>query len=132
MQFIKQIIGLALVIGVGFVLFNLAKQSDSNPKDFSVGPDNTAEFTGTVLANITSCFDTNTGKCFLKIKSGEADVYVIYNTNDSDFCKNEAAISTGRNTAVGSLVRVHGFYKQENETHTILTCPNNDYYIKPF
>ncbi|MCK9352374.1 MAG: hypothetical protein M0P76_06360 [Candidatus Pacebacteria bacterium] len=131
MQFIKQIIGLLLVVAVGYFLYTMAMKATGGPKDFAVDPGNTATFTGTVVTNITSCFDSNdAGKCFLQVKSGTAVVFVVYNTSDTGFCVNETATAAGRNIQTGDSVRVYGYYKLEGDIHTVLTCPNTKYYIK--
>ena len=133
MEILKQFIGLILVIALGIGLYNLAIKTRNGPKDFAVSADSTATFTGTVLENNTNCFDSNSSDgCFLLVQSGQTKVPVMYNTSDNGFCINEAATNTGRNTRVGSTVKIYGFYKQDNKTNAILTCPNTNYYIKPF
>ena len=134
MQTVKQLIGIIIIIAVGHGLYTLAIKTSGGPKNFSVGADSTATFTGTVTMNNTNCFDSNSKSgCFLLVTSGKAQVFVMYNTSDTGLCNNETATNAGRNTKVGSSVKVFGFYKQgDNKVDTVLTCPNNDYYIKPF
>jgi hypothetical protein len=132
MDYLKQFFGLVLVAAIGYGLYFVAIKAGGGPQDLTVAPDNTATFTGTVTANDTSCFDKNSGRCFLLVKTEKTQVFVLYNTGDTSFCVNEKAATAGRNMKVGNNVRVYGFYKQEKNTHTVLTCPDTGYYIKPF
>jgi hypothetical protein len=132
MQILKQFIGLLLIIAIGYGLYLLAVKTGNGPKDFSVGSDSTATFTGTVMANVTRCFDDTASECFLQVKSGTSEVFVMYNTSDAGFCVNETATNAGRNTKIGDMVKVYGFYKQNGTINKVLTCPNLKYYIQPF
>jgi hypothetical protein len=132
MQFLKQLIGLLLIIAIGYVLYVLATKASGGPRDFSVSADGTATFTGTVLANVTNCFDDTNGDCFLQVKSGNSQVIVMYNTSDTGFCVNEIATNAGKNTKVGDVIKVYGFFKQNETINTVYTCPSATYYIQPF
>jgi hypothetical protein len=132
MRLLTQLFGLALVAVIGYALYTAAIHSDDGPKSFFVGPDSTVTFTGKVLANVSSCFQTNSSKCFLQIKSGETEVFVFYNTDDNSFCKNEQTATDGRNIKVGSSVKVYGFYRMEDKRNSVFTCPSTKYYIQPF
>ena len=132
MQIFKQFIGVLLIVAIGYVLYILATKATGGPKDFSVSADSTTTFTGTVLANITGCFDDPTSECFLQVKSGNSQVIVMYNTSDTGFCVNEIATGAGRSAKIGDVIKVYGFFKQNEKINTVYTCPSATYYIKPF
>lgn len=132
-NFLKSLIGVALVAILGYVLYNMATQSANDSiKTLHVSADNTTTISGVVLANQSNCFEQGAdSKCFLKLRVGTKEVYVIYNTSDNAFCVNEGAAGTGKTIRAGQSVKVYGFYRKDGELDTILTCPTAKYYIQP-
>jgi hypothetical protein len=132
LNFLKGLLGLTLIVLLGYGLYHLAVQgANDSLKTLRVSADNTTTLVGTVLVNQNDCLVQGAGsQCFLKIRIEAVDVYVIYNTNDNGFCRNEIAAAIGKNTKEGTAIKVHGYYRKDGKLDTVLTCPSQDYSIE--
>jgi len=132
MNFLKQIIALLFIVGVGYVLYDVAVSSrDSGFLTLKLNSDNTTTFAGTVLSNNNSC-STPGGSpdCSLKVQVGQDTVFVLYAYSDAKFCANEVTAMSGKNISSGKKVQVYGLFEKKGLTNTILTCPSTNFYIK--
>jgi hypothetical protein len=132
-NFLKSLLGIGLVILLGYGLYLLAtKSTNDSINTLRIAADNTTTIVGTVLVNKNDCTEQDAAdpRCFLKLRVGMKDIYVIYMSNDNSFCPNEFASSYGVKVKEGATVKVYGFYRQDGDLNTVLTCPTVHYYIQ--
>ena len=128
---IKQIFVLALIAGIGYVLFLMAQSRAGQTRHFTPDTDGTITILGKVLTNDTSCFENaGAGLCTIQLQTTYGDAYVVYNTSDTAFCPNEGAQAAGRAAVVGDTIRVKGFYELRDGKEWVRTCPQTSYYIE--